>query len=80
MSKPTCKWCGVVGRGACWPGGKGCVDTRATKGVLEIKDNSEVYIFPKCVLCGGGRGCMIQGAGCRCSADEIAEPLLGVCR
>ena len=69
---PKCEWCGVVGVGACWPGGKGCVEARATKGVLEIKDGCDVYIFPKCVICGGGRGCMFQGDGCRCDGADIA--------
>jgi hypothetical protein len=69
---PKCEWCGVVGAGACWPGGKGCVDARATRGVLEIMDSGCLGIFPKCAMCGGGRGCTIQGSYCDCPDYEIA--------
>lgn len=69
---PKCKWCGVVGAGACWPGGKGCCDARATRGVLEVMDSGEKGLFPKCVMCGGGRGCTIQGSYCDCPDYEIA--------
>lgn len=68
---PKCKWCGVVGKGACYQDGKGCVDTRATKGLLEYVDEGEKYIFPKCVICGGGRGALIQSVWCLCNSTEI---------
>lgn len=44
-------------------------DNRATKGTVIIDD----YEFYKCMICEGGRGCLIGGGrGCRCKDYEIA--------